>query len=125
MEWTRSRKITDDLLSMDNTSLNNHLCSFITEVRNKEGTNNLPNTIYEIVISIQHFLRQNGNFVSFLDDNDFLKMRQVLDARMKEVSKTGLGSLHRRADIISPEQESILWDKGFWALIYPQKCWIL
>lgn len=38
-------------------------------------------------------------------------MRQVLDARMKEVSKTGLGRLHRRADIISPEQESILWDK--------------
>lgn len=38
-------------------------------------------------------------------------MRQVLDARMKEVSKTGLGSLHRRADIISPEQESILWNK--------------
>lgn len=28
MEWTRSRKIKDDLLSMDTTSLNNHLCNF-------------------------------------------------------------------------------------------------
>ena len=112
-EWTRARKIKDDLLSMDNTSLNTHLCSFITEVRNKDGNHYRPNTLYEIVVSIQHFLRQNGNFVSFLDDNDFLRMRQVLDARMKEVSKTGLGSSHKRADIISPEQESILWVKGF------------
>lgn len=106
---------------MDTTSLNNHLCNFITEVRNKEGTNYRPYTIYEIVISIQHFLRQNGNFVSFLDDNDFLKMRQVLDARMKEVSKTGLGSLHRRADIISPEQESILWGKDLLGSNTPTK----
>lgn len=60
MEWTRSRKIKDALLSMDTPSLNNHLCNFISEVRNKEGTNYRPNTIYEIVISIQHFLKQNA-----------------------------------------------------------------
>lgn len=48
-------------------------------------------------------------------------MRQVLDARMKEVSKTGLGSLHRRADIISPEQESILWGKDLLGSNTPTK----
>lgn len=40
---------------------------------------------------------------------------------MKEVSKTGLGSLHRRADIISPEQESILWGKDLLGSNTPTK----
>lgn len=40
---------------------------------------------------------------------------------MKEASKTGLGSLHRGADIISQEQESILWIKGLLGSYTPTK----
>ncbi|XP_062604337.1 uncharacterized protein LOC134266120 [Saccostrea cucullata] len=106
-EWAKTRNIEEPILSMDNMTLNQFLCGFITEVRNKAGEHYRPNTLYEIITSVQHYLRQNGKFVSFLDDNGFRKMRQVLDARMKEVAKTGLGSSRRKAEIISVDQENM------------------
>ena len=38
-------------------------------------------------------------------------MRQVLDAKMKELSRKGLGVEKKQAGTISPEQENQLWEK--------------
>ena len=39
-------------------------------------------------------------------------MRRILDARMKDLSKQGLGMRRKTADVIIEEQEDIMWQKG-------------
>ncbi|XP_062572787.1 uncharacterized protein LOC134234758 [Saccostrea cucullata] len=93
-------------------SLDKAMHIFIAEVHNKSGGEYHPNTLSEIVISIQHFLRGSGRFDNFLDDTDFAYMPPVLDAKMKELSRMGIGISRKQADIISAEQENEMWERG-------------
>lgn len=76
---------------MTNKELNDRPSSFVTELKTLKGTNYKPNTLYEIIASIQHHLRTNGKFISLRDDADFSDLCVALDAKMKELSKLGLG----------------------------------
>lgn len=101
---------------MTNKELNDRPSSFVTELKTLKGTNYKPNTLYEIIASIQHHLRTNGKFISLRDDADFSDLCVVLDAKMKELSKLGLGInkktgfLYQQNIII--EQENILWGRN-------------
>ena len=57
-------------------------------------------------------MRSNGRQVNFLVDKQFCGLRSVLDARMKELSKVGLGINKKQADVISELQENMLWENG-------------
>ena len=50
--------------------------------------------------------------INFLEDDHFHEMRQILDAKMKELSVKGLGSKKRQAEIITEEEENQLWDRN-------------
>lgn len=101
---------------MTNKELNDRPSSFVTELKILKGTNYKPNTLYEIIASIQHHLRTNGKFISLRDDADFSDLCVVLDAKMKELSKLGLGInkktgfLYQQNIII--EQGNILWGRN-------------
>lgn len=56
---------------MTNKELSDRLSSFVTELKTLKGKNYKPNTLYEIIVSIQHHLRTNGKFISLLDYADF------------------------------------------------------
>ena len=107
-EGLNSAFVVGELMTMDNMALDKAMQFFIAEVRNKSGGEYHPNTLYEMVISIQHFLRASGRFVSFLDDTGFV----YLDAKMKELSRKGIGITRKQADIISAEQENEMWERG-------------
>ncbi|XP_069128456.1 uncharacterized protein KIAA1958-like [Argopecten irradians] len=77
--------------------------------------------MYELLISIQHHFRTNGRFVSFLDDKTFSGLKAVLDSKMKELSKKGIGLQRRQADIITQEQEEKLWTKNILGSDSPQQ----
>lgn len=106
--WQAERRIQKPVLEMTNKELNGRLSSFVTELKTLKGTNYKPNTLYEIIVSIQHHLRTNGKFISLLDDADFSDLRVVLDVKMKELSKLGFGINKKQALIITEEQENIL-----------------
>ena len=106
---------------MTNEELVKALSYFIVEVRNESGKEYRPNSIYEIIISIQHHLRASGKFLNFLDDNVYSKLKSVLDAKMKSLSKQGLGIDKKQADVISVEQEEILWSTGILGSDKPQQ----
>ena len=109
------------LLEIPNDTLNDLLCYFVAEVRNKSGEEYRPNTLYELVVAIQHYIRQSGKFVSFLDDKCFEGMRKVVDAKMKELSSKGLGIDKKTADVITEDQEEVMWKKGILGTDTPQK----
>lgn len=110
--WQAERRIQKPVLEMTKKEFNDRLSSFVTELKTFKGSNYKPNTLYEIIVSIQHHLRTNGKFNSLLYDADFSDLRVVLDAKMKELSKFGLGINKKQAHIITEEQENILWERN-------------
>lgn len=48
-----------DLLKMDQETLNYSFGAFITEIRKENCEEYRGNTLYEIIIAIQHYLREN------------------------------------------------------------------
>ncbi|KAK6173752.1 hypothetical protein SNE40_017154 [Patella caerulea] len=101
-----------DLLQMTKEQLNDALGYFIVEIKKQDGSEYKGQTLYELISAIQYHLRLNGVIVHFLEDNEFIGMRNVLHAKMKELSRRGIGLDKKRADIISVENEDILWKKG-------------
>ncbi|XP_060589912.1 uncharacterized protein LOC132745106, partial [Ruditapes philippinarum] len=105
---------------MSSEVLNETLGYFITEVRTISGKEYKPITLYEIIIAIQHHLRQQGRLINFLDDAAFDGLRRILDAKMKQLSKQGLGMQRRSTAIISEEQENELLNKRILETETPQ-----
>ncbi|XP_062579090.1 uncharacterized protein LOC134241013 [Saccostrea cucullata] len=119
--WQKERSIEKPLLQMTNKELNNQLTSFVTELKTLKGNDYKPNSLYEIIVAIQHHLRSNGKFISLLDDSEFSDLRAILDAKMKELSKLGLGINKKQALVITEEQENIMWEKEILGSQSPQQ----
>ena len=88
------------------------------EARHQDGACYPPNSLYGIVTGIQRYLREGGRHeISFLSTSDptFGRLRQVLDAHMKELTAAGVGSVRKRAEPLSKQQEQ-LWDTGVFNL---------
>ncbi|ESO91763.1 hypothetical protein LOTGIDRAFT_163121 [Lottia gigantea] len=100
------------LFNLSSQELNEALSFFIAEVRKESGDNYKPNTLYEIIISIQDYLRQNGRLIAYMDDQEYQGSRSVLNSKMKELSRLGLGINTKKSEVITIEQEEILWSKG-------------
>ncbi|XP_021360810.1 zinc finger MYM-type protein 2-like [Mizuhopecten yessoensis] len=115
------KNFPNNLLDLPVSDINEALTYFVAEVRNKNGEEYRPNTLYELIISIQHYFRQNGRFVNILDDTEFAGLRGVLDARMKNLAKQGLGINKKQAEIITEEQEQLMWEKGVLGTDTPEK----
>ena len=72
------------LLEMTNTDLQYWMTRFIMEVRKKDGTNFLPNTLHHICCGIMRHLRTNGKpSLDIFNDPEFADFRASLDAEMK------------------------------------------
>ena len=54
----------------------------------------------------------NGTNVDFFKDKEFSKFRNVLDSEMKRLQAVGLGTGQRKAEVISFEDEELMWEKG-------------
>ena len=99
-----------DIMDMPDLEVCYALKRFIVEVRKKNGNVYPAETLYELVICLQMYVNSCGRNVHFLDDNEFIEVRHSLDNRMKELSKDGNVQPHRKADIISVNDENLMWD---------------
>ncbi len=112
----------DNMSSLNKTGLVYGLCRFITEVKKLNGNDFPPKTIYKIIVCIQMHLESKGLFWKLLDDKDpeFIKLRYTCDNIMKEHASGGLGSLVRQAQVISYNDENLLWSNGFLGSLSPE-----
>lgn len=115
------RSFGDNVMDFSLCDLNEALSYFVVEVRNKDGGEYRPNTVYELIICIQHHFRTNGRFLNFLDDAEFSGLRNILDAKMKNLSKQGLGVNKKQAQVITEEQEEYMWKNKILGEDTPQK----
>ena len=68
-----------------------------------------------------HHMRGNGGQVDFFQDPGFSTFRASLDAEMKRLSREGVGSKKKQAEIITEEEEELLWVKGVLGDETPQR----
>lgn len=66
--WNDIRKIQEDLLTLDHETPNYSLGALLTEIRKENGEEYRGNTLYEIKVAIQHYFRENGRYVTLMDD---------------------------------------------------------
>ena len=94
--------------------LSSCLARLVVEARRQDGKEYPPNTIYLMLAGLLRHMRENGiagwNFLDRKDDR-FLYLRRVLEAKLKDLSRRGIGSEIKRADAFTKQDEEICWQK--------------
>ena len=66
-----------------------------------------------MICGVQRFLRENGSpDINFFSSSSYDIIKKTLDAEMKDLRRSGLGTCRKQADPISSDTEKLLWDKG-------------
>ena len=102
----------DELLIMSKEDIVKVLCLFVMEVKNGSGEDYTHDTLYDLVIMVQSFFKQNHRPYKFLDDDDFFDLCNTLDNKTKALSKEGKISPHVKAVPISQNEEERMWSMG-------------
>ena len=101
-----------ELCKMTQAELCLWLPRFIFEIRKENGADYSEVSVYNIFCGIQRYIRQNGNpELDFFADSSFASVRSALDSKLKLLRKSG-GGITNPSDIISIEEEELLWSKG-------------
>ena len=125
-DWVSYRRketnvIIPSLHNITSTELQHWMCPFILEVRKKDGSVFLPNTLHHICCGIMRFVRANGiPTIDIFKDKEFAQFRKVLDSEMKRLQSAGIGTTQRQAEPITFAEEEILWEKGILGDSTPQ-----
>ncbi|XP_067668331.1 uncharacterized protein KIAA1958-like [Haliotis asinina] len=89
------------------------MSKFVLEVRKKDGLEYPPNSLFQIVMGIQSYIKTVSKVnVEFLQSDVFEEFRQVLDGEMKRLTRNGLGQCVKKAEAISVDEEELLWRNG-------------
>ena len=106
-------QVMKDLQYLEEEELSAIMPKFVVEVRKRDGTEYPPNTLFQIVMGIQSYVKfSTTRDVKFLHNPAFERFRQVLDGEMKRLTQKGLGLKKRQAEIIEDEDEERLWSSG-------------
>ncbi len=94
---------------MENDVLNYWLSKFIVEVRKENLEEYPPNSLLSMLMGLQGYLRLQGRTVDFLNDPEYDRIKQVLDAEMKRLTAKGTGSNTRKAEALTDKEIEKLW----------------
>ena len=117
--WCMERNIMKKAVEMTGEELNDSIARFVHEAVKKDGcTPYPPNSLYQIVVSIQRHLKESGRAdVAFFNEQSatYDVLRKSLDARMKELTSQGHGTSKKSAEPITRDMEAKLWDDGLFS----------
>lgn len=78
-------------------------------MKKENGDDYPPNSIYCLCCGLQRSVRNCDVHVNIFTDSEFVKCRQILDSRMKELQASGRFE-KQSADFITEEMEDRLWE---------------
>ena len=102
----------DELIEMCKNNIIKVICMFILEVKDGSGNDYNHDTLYDLIVMVQSFFKQNGLAYKFFDDDAFFGIRNTLDNRMKALAKEGKVVHRVKAVPISVAEEEELWSRG-------------
>ncbi|PFX23721.1 hypothetical protein AWC38_SpisGene11730 [Stylophora pistillata] len=92
------------------------ITDYILEVRKEDGQEYPGKTLYEILSSIQMYLRvQRKRNITWIDKKGctFRNLNSAVNFVLKERARQGIGVDVNKANLITHEQENYLWQHGF------------
>ena len=98
---------------MSDKELNPALPVFILLLRKEDGKEYPGNTVFQLVCGLQRYLEFKGRVVQFFKDVKFKDIKYAVDKTMQPRTSEGMGITKQKVDIVSIDQESRLWEKGF------------
>ena len=114
-------ELKEDFTTMDPASMNFWLCRFVVEARKKDKSAYPPNTVYQLCCGLNRALgAADRSDIKLFDDPRFTAFKDTIDSKMKELKATGKFE-PKRADVITPEIEDLLWEKDILGDSNPQQ----
>ena len=105
--------VPDDITQMECETLQYWMCRFVLEVRKKDGSVYLANTIHHLCCGVMRYVKECGKHeLDIFRDPAFAKLRATLDSEMKRVQSLGIGTKKRQAEPLTDEEEELLWQTG-------------
>ena len=95
--------------------LNNLLCVFISETRNRSGEQYPPKSLYSLLTGIlRHMRTENSHYPNFLEKIllVFPSLRRPWTTFSKGLRTSGIGADSKHTEAISNEEEDTLWGSG-------------
>ncbi len=59
-----------------------------------------------------HHIRCTQASIDFFTGIEFTEFRKTLDGKMKLLQKKGIGGLAKKAEVITEDEEELLWSQG-------------
>ena len=116
--------VPEDLLeSNDPTLLNKWLSLYVLETRRMDGKR-FPSTSLDCLLAglLRHMREKNPLASNFLDDNDphYAGLRGTRDTVARQLRTDGVGACVKHAEVLSKEEEQLLWDSGVMGVDNPR-----
>jgi len=92
--------------------LNAYICSFLPAVRKKDDTEYEPTSLRCYFSSLDRYLKMKCYHVSISTDIQFMKAREVLKLKQKQLKGMGKGNKPRSVDSITDEQIEQLYQQN-------------
>ena len=131
LDWVKQRNlrfpsapVPEALLTAGTAEqLDRWLSFYVLETRNSKGKAYPPKTLYQLLSGLlRHVRGTNPNAPNFLDKTNpsFRKLHNVIDNRFKELTKEGVGCDSKHTEIVTKDEENILWASGVLGLDTPR-----
>lgn len=109
------------LEKMTSDELNYSISRFVVEVRKENGDPYPGETLRGMIHMLQLHLESTcGKVYRFLSE-DFLQIRNTLDTMMKKLKQRGVGADVKQAEVITLDEEEMLWNEGILGSETPTK----
>ena len=112
MKWCKARNIDDEIESFTPQALDEILTKFYAEVRKRDGSEYVPNSLRVMQASIDRYLRQKNYPDSIISGRQFKKSQETLNLKAKSLRYQGKGKRPNRAQPYSRVDEEIFWTEG-------------
>ena len=111
----------NDLSTLTKRNLSYALYRFVTEIKKLDGSDYPLHTLYRIVIGIQMYLETQGVNWQLTNDPEFKNVHFTVDNVMKHCTSQGLGTIVNQAQILSYDQEELLWQQWLLGMSNPEQ----
>lgn len=90
------------------------LCIFFTEVRRSNGDEYCPRSLSGLLAGLQRHIETSTDQKLGMKDEEgeFKSLHVLLGNRYKELHDRGIGVVKAQADVVTLDEERILWDSG-------------
>lgn len=105
--WVESKAYNPDIMSYNAKQLDKTL-----EVRKKDGSDYEPDSLWVMLASLDHHLKEASSNTSIAKEREFINGPKVLEGKASFLREQGYGKHPYPTKALTTEDKEVLWSKG-------------